>query len=169
MNICEIENKIECLSEQLKNLSKELVEKRKKMKRIFYPLNGDTYFYVNTLGAISRKYWRGNSVDLSKRNIGNIFQSEKQASRYLYRQILDEIIRKEAIKAWEASGRVLDYSNTSQIKFFIVYNPEEKKFVWCSTMSTLSLNTHYFPNIASVLETINRNISLLRKVHLNET
>lgn len=98
----------------------EVVEERK----VWKPLLGDQYFRINVntfdLFPITRPCWGDSVFDEENYSIGNCFQTEEEA-RHMVEKL--KVIKELQDFALENNTEKIDWKNSEQPKFFIVFDP----------------------------------------------
>lgn len=75
VQLAEAEKQAQEIRDELDKLSKVPVEPERRWK----PELGQRYYYITSAGKISSDLWLGNSDDLPKFVIGNVFQTKEEA------------------------------------------------------------------------------------------
>lgn len=98
----------------------EVVEERK----VWKPQLGDQYFRINVntfdLFPITRPCWGGSAFDEENYSIGNCFQTEEEAKHMVEKL---KVIKELQDFALENNTEKIDWKNSEQPKFFIVFDP----------------------------------------------
>lgn len=142
-----IDEKIKELEEKLEEIKKEN-EKRKeglhaKHER-WRALFNEKYYYLNDCGGIEIFLESSTLADKYRYEVGNYFQTEKQAgiirqNRLTYQQLKDIALRLN-------EGQKIDWKNCYQNKYYIYYDWTVGSLASSDDCTVQSLITVYCPN-----------------------
>ncbi len=137
-------------------------EKKKEKQKKSFPVEGDGYFYIGTVGSILASKWRRVDVHLDRLAAGNCFESYDEAVRERDHQILRYRERKAAGEAWRSADVPVDH-----YKYYIYINQNEKKIN--ARGMNFDFNTQlgavYFPSVQAGKDFVVKNRELIDKIY----
>lgn len=104
---------VEQLEKKIAELQKQVNEM--KDEKIWKPLRGETYFYVDDDGTIEEDTNNELRIDLDKINFGNCYQTEKKAEFEANREKYIRLFRQYV----EQHTAPLDWNNHNQSKHYV--------------------------------------------------
>lgn len=117
----EIKNNIQTLTDKMELLQKK-IEEEDDRKEWWIPKKGDGYCYIGSDGYVERILNEDKNIDKCKINNLNYFQTEQQAERQSFEQLLHRKLKKFALE----NNSEVDWSNDDS-KYNIWYDYQEKK------------------------------------------
>jgi hypothetical protein len=134
----ELKESIEELENQIKTVEEPIKPKRWK------PIHHEIYFLVNDSGKIEQEYYDNVNSDNYRILQRNCFKTENEAEQYLKWLTIDAQIRDIAE---ELNGEdVIDWSDSDQRKFYIIYDFIDKDFCCLDTFNITSGESHCLSN-----------------------
>jgi len=104
---------VEQLEKKIAELQKQINEMKR--EKIWKPLRGETYFYVDNDGTIEEDDNNELRIDLDKMNVGNCYQTEEKAEFEANREKYTRLFRQYV----EQHTEPLDWKNINQDKYSV--------------------------------------------------
>lgn len=149
--------KAEVLEKELAEL-KQIIEAEDKPKGRWKPEKSDRYYYTTSRDNAAYKIWWGGPLDRSCFSLGNCYRTEEEAKQILKNRKTHIELQDLADAAWAESGKVLDWCDLGQYKYFIYIDYDLGGSLSCSShWYSRQHSVVYFPSKSSshaAIETI---------------
>jgi hypothetical protein len=107
-------------NEKVENIQKQIEEENNKDKW-WIPKEGESYCYIGSDGYVERVLNRDKNIDKCKINNLNYFETEQQAERQSFEELLHRKLKKFAYE----NNEEIDWDNKEQYKYIILCHNNE--------------------------------------------
>jgi hypothetical protein len=139
-----IEQKVESLENQIKELKEELHKgerQEENKKKWWSPKIGEKYYTMDETGYIDETTWDSDAWDGCRFNLGNVFKTREQAERELFERQLRFKLKKFA---YENNKEEINWNNNQQKKYKVYYDNTDNSLEWDIDNYTNDFNQIYF-------------------------
>lgn len=149
-SINEAKRAVEAAQKQLEESVKALEQAEKKE---VWPVNGDSYWYVEVSGSVYHDVWQDHPSDMDRQRLGNVYRSREDAELYVQKRLVQVELETLAKKAWKESGEQFEWDvNGVQSYYHHYYDYVDGCFLVGANVYTRCIGQVFFPTEKSAKE-----------------
>lgn len=143
----EIKVNLENLTNEERETLLKLVEKGNKTKenkinkKRWRSGQNCAYYFITNCGDLRSDTEYGSAFDEKNYRFGNYFKTEEEAEFARKKQLICQQLKDYAL---EHNTEEIDWNNLNQFRWFINYNSNSKRIIYCWTRYLIDINQIYF-------------------------